>query len=268
VTAEPVIQSRNIPRIQHDEAMAITAEENRRLWELLVEIRPDQWSLPTDCTRWDVRAIVIHLIASAEAQASAVEFVRQAVVGSRLTKQIGGIYPVDGLNEAGLRARSHLTPAELPELWSSVAARALRARRRMPRPIRALPLLRLAPKYWKPVGYLYDIGFTRDVWMHRVDLSRAIGRTFDATAAHDGRIVATRTEPCDAAADGLNLPRHVRTTNTVLWLAQPVHRAGDVRQAAHDRPVSRVDACRPNVNQYLAVPDLGLVDLPEFQHLG
>jgi uncharacterized protein (TIGR03083 family) len=181
---------RNIPRIQHDEAMAITAEENRRLWELLVEIRPDQWSLPTDCTRWDVRAIVIHLIASAEAQASAVEFVRQAVVGSRLTKQIGGIYPVDGLNEAGLRARSHLTPAELPELWSSVAARALRARRRMPRPIRALPLLRLAPKYWKPLGYLYDIGFTRDVWMHRVDLSRAIGRTFDATASHDGRIVA------------------------------------------------------------------------------
>jgi len=51
VTAETVTQSRNIPRIQHDEAMAITAEENRRLWELLVEIRPDQWSLPTDCTR-------------------------------------------------------------------------------------------------------------------------------------------------------------------------------------------------------------------------
>jgi len=190
VSAETVIPAGTIPRIQHDEAMAITAEENRRLGELLVEIKPDQWSLPTDCTRWDVRAIVIHLIAGAEAQASAIEFVRQAVVGSRLTKQIGGIYPVDGLNEAGLRARSHLTPAELPELWSSVAATALRARRRMPRPIRALPLLRLAPKEWKPLGYLYDIGFTRDVWMHRVDLSRAIGRTFDATAAHDGRIVA------------------------------------------------------------------------------
>ena len=83
---------------------------------LLVDIKPDQWSLPTDCTRWDVRAIVVHLIASAEAQASAVEFVRQAVVGSRLTKQIGGITPVDGLNEAGLRARRHLTPAELPAM--------------------------------------------------------------------------------------------------------------------------------------------------------
>jgi uncharacterized protein (TIGR03083 family) len=190
VSAETVIQAGTIPRIQHEEAMAITAEENRRLGALLVDIKPDQWSLPTDCTRWDVRAIVVHLIATAEAQASAIEFVRQAVVGSRLTKQIGGIYPVDGLNEAGLRARRHLTPDELPKLWSSVAANALRARRRMPKPIRALPLLRLAPKYWKPLGYLYDIGFTRDVWMHRVDLSRAIGRTFHATTDHDGRIVA------------------------------------------------------------------------------
>ena len=86
----------------------LTAEENRRLGALLVDIKPDQWSLPTDCTRWDVRAIVVHLIATAEAQASAIEFVPQAVVGSRLTKQIGGIYPVDGLNEVGLRARRHL----------------------------------------------------------------------------------------------------------------------------------------------------------------
>lgn len=60
----------------------------------------------------------------------------------------------------------------------------------MPAPIRALPLLRLDRGLWKPLGYLYDIGFTRDVWMHRVDLSRAIGRRFDATDEHDGRIVA------------------------------------------------------------------------------
>jgi hypothetical protein len=60
----------------------------------------------------------------------------------------------------------------------------------MPRPIRALPVLRLAPHFWKPIGYLYDMGFTRDVWMHRVDISRAVGRNFHATPEHDGRIVA------------------------------------------------------------------------------
>jgi uncharacterized protein (TIGR03083 family) len=190
VSTEIVINASEIPRIDHDEAMAIAAVENHRLWELLIDIKPDEWSLPTDCTRWDVRAIVVHLIAQAEAQASVVEFVRQTMAGRRLMEEIGGIYPVDGMNGAGLRARSHLKPDELSDLWSSVAAAALRFRRRMPAAIRALPLLRLDKGLWKPLGYLYDIGFTRDVWMHRVDLSRAIGRTFPATAEHDGRIVA------------------------------------------------------------------------------
>jgi uncharacterized protein (TIGR03083 family) len=190
VSAETVIQAGRIPRIQHDEAMALTAEENRRLGELLVEIKPDQWSLPTDCTRWDVRAIVVHLIAGAEAQASPGEMIKLMRAGPKLMAEIEGIYPVDGVNEAALRARTHLTPAELPALWRRVAAKALRARQRIPAPIRALPLLKLAPKVWKPVGYLYDIGFTRDVWMHRVDRSRAIDRPFQATTDHDGRIVA------------------------------------------------------------------------------
>jgi uncharacterized protein (TIGR03083 family) len=190
MTPTAVIKAGEIPRIKHEEAMVITAIENHRLWELLIDIKPDEWTLTTDCTRWDVRAIVVHLIALAEAQASVVEFVRQALAGRKLMEEIGGIYPVDGINEAGLRARSHLTPEELPDLWRSVAAEALHFRRRMPAPIRALPLLRLDKGLWKPLGYLYDIGFTRDVWMHRVDLSRAIGRTFNATAEHDGRMVA------------------------------------------------------------------------------
>jgi uncharacterized protein (TIGR03083 family) len=190
MTADTMIKASEIRRIQHDEAMAITAVENRRLWELLIKIKPEEWSWPTECTRWDVRAIAVHLIASAEAQGSVVEFFRQALAGPKLMDEIGGIYPVDGLNEAGLRARSHLKPAELPDRWTTVAAEGLDARSRMPRPIRALPVLRLAPHFWKPIGYLYDMGFTRDVWMHRVDISRAVGRNFHATPEHDGRIVA------------------------------------------------------------------------------
>src|SRR5437899_10786464 len=34
------------------------------------------------------------------------------------------------------------------------------------------------------------------------------------------------------------------------------------------RPISRVDGGRPNSNQHVAVPDLGLVDVPQFQDLG
>ena len=155
-------------------------------------------------------------------QASVLEFVRQTVAGRRLMEEIGGIYPVDGLNEAGIRARSHLTPEELSDRWRRVAAEALRFRRRMPAPIRSLPLLRFDKGVWKPLGYLYDIGFTRDVWMHRVDLSRAIGRTFNATAEHDGRIVAdiiaewatTHTDPFTLKLTGAAGGTYARDANS------------------------------------------------------
>jgi hypothetical protein len=43
---------------------------------------------------------------------------------------------------------------------------------------------------WQPLAYLFDIGFTRDVWMHRIDIARAAGLTLELTAEHDGRLVA------------------------------------------------------------------------------
>jgi hypothetical protein len=71
-----------------------------------------------------------------------------------------------------------------------------------------------------------------------------------------------------AGADGFDRPRHVGPSDGVLWLAQPVDRAGDVRQAAHDRPVARVDPGGADANQHLLFCDLGLVDVPEFQDIG
>jgi len=190
VTAATVLPVHEIPRIDHDEAMAITAEENLRFRHAIDTIGADDWRNPTDCTRWDVRDVVVHVVASAEAQASLIEFGRQLWRGRNLTAQIGGVHWVDGLNEGQLRARTHLTPDDLPALWTSTAHRALKARKAMPRPVRKLPILHLAPKVWKPLGYLFDIGFTRDVWMHRIDLARALHRQFPATADHDRRIVA------------------------------------------------------------------------------
>jgi hypothetical protein len=43
---------------------------------------------------------------------------------------------------------------------------------------------------WQPIAYLFDMGFTRDVWMHRIDIARAAGVQPELTAHHDGRIVA------------------------------------------------------------------------------
>jgi hypothetical protein len=42
---------------------------------------------------------------------------------------------------------------------------------------------------WR-LGYLVDVILTRDAWLHRIDLARALGVEPVLSADHDGRIVA------------------------------------------------------------------------------
>jgi uncharacterized protein (TIGR03083 family) len=40
------------------------------------------------------------------------------------------------------------------------------------------------------MGYLVDVILTRDTWMHRVDIARAVGIDMELTPDHDGVLVA------------------------------------------------------------------------------
>jgi uncharacterized protein (TIGR03083 family) len=185
-----------IPRIQHDEAMEIAAVESRKFAAQLRSFGADDWSRPTDCARWDVRALAAHVIGSAAGQASVREFIRQARTGRPVTAEIGGEHWWDGMNEIQVRERATATTDELIAEWDAVWPRAVRARTKLPRPIARLPLINLpAPVGRQPVSYLFDVGFTRDGWMHRIDLAHAIAPAgarvpLDVDEAHDGRIVA------------------------------------------------------------------------------
>ena len=180
-----------IPRIKHAEAMRIAAVENAKFAAAVRQLQDEDWTKPTDCARWDVQGLVAHVVGSAAGQASPREFARQVRAGKPVVKEIGAEYWWDGMNEIHVRERDGLAPDALIAEWDDNSARALRARRRLPRPIAWLPLLGLPePVGRKPVSYLFDMGFTRDLWMHRIDLAQAVGSTFDADADHDGRIVA------------------------------------------------------------------------------
>lgn len=202
---------RTIPRIEHAEAMRIAEVENGKFAAALRQLRPEDWGRQTDCARWDVRALVAHVIGSAAGQASPREFVRQVRTGKPIVKEIGADFWWDGMNELHVRERAGRSTDELIAEWDRNSAKALRARRRLPRPIAWLPLLNLPePVGRKPLAYLFDMGFTRDVWMHRIDLAQATGTEFDADAEHDGRIVAdmvaewagTHGEPFDLVLTG------------------------------------------------------------------
>lgn len=167
--------------------MAAAAEEYRRLDTLLRSLSAEDWSRQTDCPEWDVRAMVAHLVGAAASNASVRELVRQARAARRVDRD--GDF-VDKVNEVQVRERADRTPEQLVADLADVAPRAVRGRRRVPRPLRAVPVPFGPPLGTRPLGYLLGCIYTRDAWMHRVDISRVTGRDLELTADHDGRIVA------------------------------------------------------------------------------
>jgi uncharacterized protein (TIGR03083 family) len=180
-----------IPRITHDEATKITAVENRKFGEQLRSLGPDNWIAPTDCERWNVRAMAAHVVGGAAGQISPREFVRQVRAGRPIVKEIGAKYWWDGMNEVQIREREHLDTDALIAEWDTNSEKARIARNKLPKPIGRLPLLNLpAPVGRQRLTYLFDMGFTRDVWAHRMDIAAATGRPMELDATHDGRIIA------------------------------------------------------------------------------
>jgi uncharacterized protein (TIGR03083 family) len=102
-------------RIQRKEARRLAEDEFTRFGELVSSLTPEEWQKPTDCTGWDVRKMALHVLGSADAQASVREFVHQFRRGLPLNKEIDSHHFVDGLNELQIRERDHLSNAELVE---------------------------------------------------------------------------------------------------------------------------------------------------------
>ncbi len=177
-------------RIARPEAKVLADEEFRRFAELMSSLTPDEWTLPTDCTAWDVRKLALHVLGSGDAQASFPQFLHQLRRGIPLNKQIDSHHWVDGLNEVQIRERSQLTNDEIVAQLSAVGPRAVKGRWGTPPPMRHLPLPFGPPIGWAPLKYLLDVGFTRDVWAHRIDVCVATGRDMHLTGEHDGRLVA------------------------------------------------------------------------------
>jgi len=172
----------------HNEWMGLAQTEYGRMVEVLRQLEPAEWTRPTVCDPWDIRAMAGHVLGMAELQASFPQFIHDF----RSARRIGGSV-VDGINATQVMERSHLTAAKVVDGLASAAPRAVRTRRRTPALMRNLVRMRQDPPFqaerWQ-YGYLVDTIFTRDTWIHRLDISRATGREMVLTAEHDGRIVA------------------------------------------------------------------------------
>jgi uncharacterized protein (TIGR03083 family) len=185
-----MITATRIERITRPEARRLAEGEFDRFAAVTALLTDEEWSMQTDCTAWDVRKLSLHVLGSADAQASVREFVHQMRRGMPLNKQIDSHHWVDGMNELQIRERERLSNTELVAELKTVGTKAVKGRWGTPYPMRYLPIPFGPPVGWEPLKYLLDVGFTRDVWCHRIDICSATGRPMQLTPEHDGRLVA------------------------------------------------------------------------------
>jgi uncharacterized protein (TIGR03083 family) len=174
--------------IKRAEVEEIAANENGRMLDLLRTLKDDDWTKPTDCAAWDVRALAGHVLGGMEGFATFREFIHQMRAG----RKAAGDGPfIDGMTAVQVRERAALGRTELLDRLAAVGPRVAAARANVPGLFRRMPMKQQvggATETWR-MGYLLDLVLTRDTWMHRVDISRATGRDLVLTAEHDGRIV-------------------------------------------------------------------------------
>lgn len=192
--APPAARRTKLPRRL---AMRLAATEYDRVAAAIASIPDDAWGRPTDCAAWDVRALACHVVGMAEMAADSQESARQRSLAAAKATAEGGEF-VDALTDLQVSERADWSPAQIIEAVRSVGPRAARGRRATPLSerrgtIRARPLVNGIHEVWSE-GYLVDTIWTRDPWMHRMDLARATGIAPTLTSEHDGQIVADVVE--------------------------------------------------------------------------
>lgn len=184
----PSIDVSTIPAISHREAAGLAAIEYERFLTLLRSLEPADWEARTECPEWDVRSMVAHVLGTAEAHGSMRENVHQMRLARRSDRPL-----VDALGVVQIAERAASTPAQMIERLERAAPRSVRMRRWTPAVVRAVRIkveMPFGTERWR-LGYLMDRIYTRDTFMHRVDITRAVERDdLELTSEHDGRIVA------------------------------------------------------------------------------
>jgi uncharacterized protein (TIGR03083 family) len=184
-----------VPKLRHADATAMAWTELDRFLTLIDSLSNEDWARPTRCTRWNVRETVAHLAGSAAAYARFAEFRRQGSGKVQKPYRQQGFSKLDAQNQIQVDDRAAATPEELLAELRTLAPREIAFRAKLPAAVRSvrLPLGLGFPemgKVWVPLGYMSDIILTRDMWMHRLDISLATRRAMALTPEHDGRITA------------------------------------------------------------------------------
>ena len=162
-------------------APALAQQEYAALLAALRTLPEGAWSAPTDCTGWTVWDIVAHIAGAAEESARFPSW--------RVTT--GTPCFASGAGRSWTPSTTGRSRIALDGLRTSSSTSSTACRRE--RPEVASGCRRSCGGFLCPGrragcpatrwGTLNDVVYTRDIWMHRVDIARATGTTMSASAA-------------------------------------------------------------------------------------
>jgi uncharacterized protein (TIGR03083 family) len=176
-----------VPGLDRDTAMRLAAEEVRRYADLLDKLDEEQWAAATECEPWTVRDMAGHVLGNHEGLLSLQARARQTW---RARRHGGNL--VDAMSATQIAKRAHHSPSEVVSALRAAGPASVAARLRVPKVLRALRVtvpMHQGDERWS-LAYLDDIIYTRDTWMHRMDMCAALDIEPELTVAHDGVIVA------------------------------------------------------------------------------
>jgi uncharacterized protein (TIGR03083 family) len=183
------------PISRRTDAAQVALATYEQLLALLEDLPPHDWGARTECPDWDVADMVGHLIGGARAFTSLFGVVRWQVRGLRNRQAYDG-NSMDAANALEVSDHAALTPAQRIATLREVAPRAVKGRMRLSRYLGPLSVPVDQSGSTAPgtptrdsLGRLFDVVLTRDVWLHTVDIARAVGREPEVAAPVDGRIV-------------------------------------------------------------------------------
>ena len=176
--------------LDHYMVMRQAAREYERVVTTLERLTPAQWSCPTDCSEWDVRAMAGHILGMTQMAASILEMMRQQLTANRYAKRHGG-FMIDALTALQVEKNASFTSQQIVATMRAYGPKPARGRAHTPGFIRRQTVVQEVDglSEWWTIGFLMDTILTRDPFMHRIDIAQATGVLVPVTAEHEGMIV-------------------------------------------------------------------------------
>lgn len=190
-----ITPTHQITRLRRDtDAEAVARAVYEDVIRLLLTLQPDEWDRPTECAPWTVADMVRHLLGAAKGHASLREELRQFLHAARQARDHDGSN-LDAMNDLQIREHAHLSGPELIDELDRVWSAAVRGRMARPELLRRVTVPNDSTGSTPSgtgarikLGHLFDVILTRDVWLHRIDMCRAIGRPL-TFGTHDRRVI-------------------------------------------------------------------------------